>query len=222
MIGLRSSIKDVLLNVRSSDVFLAKIGIDINADKKQTLSEVLAAKNININSTFATLNLLNEVSSADIHWLLEPTANLIEHIKNRYHNQHRLQLPILISAAKHVEFKNHENPFCPVGLSAYLNQLHDDFLKHMEKEEQILFPLLSEKKKSYVFTQVSLAMHSHDHDLHMLKQIDVLTNHLTPPENADETWKKLYSGLADFKDDLLEHVRLENDILFNDAYTIQS
>jgi len=214
MIDLKSSINDVLSNIRCSDIFLPKIGVDIFVDKDKRLSEVLAEKNININSTFATLNLFNEVADIDMHWLLEPTANLIEHIKSRYHNRHRLQLPILISLAQQVELTNQENSLCPTGLADYLKRFHNDFLMHMENEEQILFPFLTEKNTSYSFTQVSLAMHNHDHDIHILKKIDWLTNNLTLPEHAKKVWKKLYVGLVDFKEDLLEHIRLENDILF--------
>lgn len=206
-------LKEVLSCVRHSDAFLKKVGIDI-ANSGRTLSEALAEKNIDENSTVATLNLLSEIGDGDIHWLLEPTSNLINHIKDRYHNHHRLQLPALISLSAQVEQKNIENPFCPIGLTDYLRNLHNDLLAHMEKEEQILFPFLSDEKMSYVFTQVSLAMHNHDHELHTLSGIDELTNRLTLPESADEIWKKLYVELAIFKADLLEHIRLENDILF--------
>jgi len=210
----RSSLKDVLSSIRHSDIYLKKVGIDItNSDRM--LSESLAEKNIDTNTTFAALNLLNELGEKDIHWLLEPTSNLINHIKDRYHNHHRLQLPLLISLARQVELRNIENPYCPVGLADYLNGLHKDLLVHMEKEEQILFPFLSDEKMAYVFTQVSLAMHNHDHELHMLSRIDELTDGLHLPENADNVWKKLYVELAIFKADLLEHIRLENDILFD-------
>lgn len=103
-----------------------------------------------------------------------------------------------------------------IGLTDYLNNLPNDLLKHMEKEEQTLFPLLSDEKMSYVFTQISLAMHNHDHDheINMLSKINELTNRLTLPKNADQAWIKLYVELANFKADLLEHIRLENDILF--------
>lgn len=214
MIGLNSSINDVLSNIRCSDIFLTQIGIDIIMDRDNMLSDILAAKNINTNAAFATLILLNKADDVDKHWLLEPTANLIEHIKNRYHNHHRLQLPIMISLAEQVELTHHESPFCPIGLADYLKQFHNDFLLHMEKEEQILFPFLSENKMSCIFTQVSLAMHNHDHDIHVLEKIDRLTNNLTLPDDADNMWKNLYVELADFKVNLLEHIRLENDILF--------
>lgn len=212
----KSSIKDVLSNIRHSDVFLSRVGIDITNDDRM-LSEALAEKNKNLNSILATLYLLNELGEEDIHWLLEPTANLINHIKDRYHNRHRLQLPMLISLAHQVEFEHREDFYCPIGLTDHLNNLHRDLLAHMETEELILFPFLSEEKMSYVFAQLSLAMHNHDHEIHMLSKIYELTNQLTLPENATKVWKTLYVELEVFKKDMLEHIRLENDILLTNV-----
>jgi len=46
MIDLKSSINDVLSNIRCSDIFLPKIGVDIFVDKDKRLSEVLAEKKL--------------------------------------------------------------------------------------------------------------------------------------------------------------------------------
>lgn len=187
---------------------------DIQQSKDRPLPDVLAEKQIDRVSAISTLKLFNELSETDMHWALEPKATLINHIKNKYHNEHRIQLPVLISLARQVELNNNDSQYCPFGLADYLNELHNDLLAHMEKEEQILFPFLAEEKMPYIFTQVSLAMHNHDHEMHMLNKVGELTNNFTLPGDADDAWKKLYVQLADFKAELLEHIRLENHILF--------
>jgi regulator of cell morphogenesis and NO signaling len=47
-----------------------------------------------------------------------------------------------------------------------------------------------------------------------LNQLAELTRGHRPPEDACGTWRALYTGTAKFADDLREHVRLENDMLF--------
>lgn len=210
----KSSVSDVVENIRNSDILLKNIGIDIAQNRGRALFEVLAEKQIDRDFAISTLKLLNELSDTDIHWVLEPAANLINHIKNKYHNGHRIQLPALISLARQVELKNNNNQYCPFGLADYLSELHRDLLVHMEKEEQILFPFLAEEKMSYIFTEVSLAMHNHDHEVHMLHKLGELTNNFTLLGNTDDTWKQLYVQLANFKAELFEHIRLENGILF--------
>ncbi|MFV0549592.1 MAG: iron-sulfur cluster repair protein YtfE, partial [Limnobaculum xujianqingii] len=41
-----------------------------------------------------------------------------------------------------------------------------------------------------------------------------ITNNLTPPAEACNTWRALYSSTEEFITDLMEHIHLENNILF--------
>lgn len=210
----KSSVKDILKNIRNSDILLKNIGIDVAQSRDRVLPDVLAEMQIDRDSAISTLKLLNELSDTDIHWAIEPAANLINYIMNKYHMGHRMQLPALILLARQVELKNNSSQYCPFGLTDYLNELHNDLLIHMEKEEKILFPFLAEEKMSCIFTEVSLAMHNHDHEIHMLNKVGELTNNFTLLGDADDAWKQLYVELANFQAELFEHIRLENDILF--------
>jgi regulator of cell morphogenesis and NO signaling len=51
----------------------------------------------------------------------------------------------------------------------------------------------------------------HDREVAEIRR---LTANLTLPEGACGTWTRLYEGLAEFIDDLSEHMRLENEVLF--------
>jgi len=44
-----------------------------------------------------------------------------------------------------------------------------------------------------------------------------LTQQITPPANACNTWRALYSGLDEFVRDLMQHIHLENNVLFSNA-----
>ena len=48
----------------------------------------------------------------------------------------------------------------------------------------------------------------------MLERLEALTNDATPPYGACTTWRALYAGVAKFRDDLINHIHLENNILF--------
>jgi regulator of cell morphogenesis and NO signaling len=37
---------------------------------------------------------------------------------------------------------------------------------------------------------------------------------MTPPAEACNTWRALYAGLNQLRDDLISHIHLENNILF--------
>jgi regulator of cell morphogenesis and NO signaling len=46
-----------------------------------------------------------------------------------------------------------------------------------------------------------------------------LTNDLQPPAAACATWRALYAGLGQLEEELMEHIHLENNVLFPRALT---
>ncbi len=61
---------------------------------------------------------------------------------------------------------------------------------------------------------ISVMEHEHDDAGQQLEVVKNLTNNMTPPENACNTWSALYAGINVFISDLMEHIHLENNILF--------
>jgi regulator of cell morphogenesis and NO signaling len=41
-----------------------------------------------------------------------------------------------------------------------------------------------------------------------------MSNAFTAPRSASAEWRELYTGLTKFADDLAEHTRLEDEVLF--------
>lgn len=52
-----------------------------------------------------------------------------------------------------------------------------------------------------------------------LEELLALTNNITPPADACNTWRALYRGLLEFRNDLMQHIHLENNVLFVNALT---
>ena len=48
----------------------------------------------------------------------------------------------------------------------------------------------------------------------VLDRIAALTGDFTVPEGACGTWRALYADAAQLRDDLIEHIHIENNILF--------
>jgi regulator of cell morphogenesis and NO signaling len=47
-----------------------------------------------------------------------------------------------------------------------------------------------------------------------LRALEAVTNDFEPPAEACTTWRALYSGARKLRDDLVEHIHTENNILF--------
>ena len=133
--------------------------------------------------------------------------DLVEHILSRYHAVHREQLPELIRLAQTVESVHASSDNCLQGLAQELDA-------HMRKEEMVLFPLISRGQGAMAAMPINVMRMEHEEHNAELQRLAALTHDITPPEGACTTWRKLYQGLREFRDDLLAHIDTENNILF--------
>lgn len=151
-------------------------------------------------------------------WDARSQAELADHIEAHYHAALRRDLPSLIEAARKVERVHAQKPAVPVGLAEALVELAEDLEQHMTKEERILFPLLRRGARGEA-VDLPVRMMEADHDTHglLLAKIRRLTGDLRVPAGACATWRALYEGLAHLEAELMEHIHLENNILFSRA-----
>ena len=146
-----------------------------------------------------------------------PTATpaLIDHIVSRYHEIHRRELPELVRLARQVEKVHAGKAGVPTGLAALLERMTAELDQHMCKEELILFPAMKLQAANLVL-DAPIACMRHEHDDHgaHLRELDKLTGGIMLPTGACRTWQALYAGLAKLNDDLMQHIHLENNVLF--------
>ena len=147
-------------------------------------------------------------------WDAAPLPALVDHIVGHYHRRLRESLPELVRMARRVEARHHEKASCPIGLVALLEHVQHAVFDHLEKEEAILFPAITRRSGAYVAAPVQVMELEHEHHKRDLQRLRALTNDLTPPADACTTWRALYVGLQQFEQELMEHIHLENNILF--------
>lgn len=142
------------------------------------------------------------------------TGALIDRIETRFHATHRRELPELLKLARRVEAVHRSHSAVPAGLADLLDRMASELEDHMQKEEQILFPLMRHGGHPMIGHPIGMMMAEHDgHGVHLLT-LETLTNDFTPPDNACPTWRALYAGTKKLSDDLIEHIHTENNILF--------
>lgn len=150
-------------------------------------------------------------------WELAPIAALVDHIVNHYHRRLRESLPHLVKMARKVEARHGDKVSCPAGLAALLENVQRSVLDHLEKEEAILFPTIVRGTGARMSAPVHVMELEHEHHKSDLLRIRALTSDLTPPAEACPTWRALYTGLQQLEQELMEHIHLENNILFRRA-----
>jgi len=144
-----------------------------------------------------------------------PLPELIDLILSRYHEPLHTDLPALIAAAQRVERVHARKPSCPSGLAMVLVQLAIELEAHMAKEEQKLFPAIrAGRSGADVHMPIRRMMAEHDDHGVSLRRVRELATDFVPPAEACATWRALYAGLEKLEAELMEHIHLENNVLF--------
>jgi regulator of cell morphogenesis and NO signaling len=176
-----------------------------------TLSEAAAKRGMSLSGIEAALRALDPGAK---HAVPTAPAPLIDHILTRYHDVHRRELPELIRLAARVEAVHRDHGSVPAGLAAQLEEMRNELESHMLKEESILFPLMRSGGNPMIVHPIARMRDEHDEHGERLRALEAVTHGLTLPDDACPTWRALYAGLRKLIDDLMEHIHLENNILF--------
>ncbi len=202
---------------RASSLF-RQHNLDFCCGGKRTLAKAAEKNQLDIDQLEQELEILSQ-QPLEKDWREAPLGEIIDFIIVRYHDRHREQLPELILQAEKVERVHANKTTVPAGLSRHLTALLEELTSHMRKEEQILFPMIKNGLGRNAAGPISVMEREHDDAGDIIEMIKSLTNNVTPPEEACTTWKVLYNGINELIDDLMDHINLENHLLFPRALT---
>ncbi len=144
----------------------------------------------------------------------QETGPLIDHLLSRYHETHRRELAFLIPLAEKVERVHGDHPVAPSGLAQALAALRDELEDHMAGEEDILFPMMRQGGNRPMARPIAQMRHEHEDTVRLLRDIEHAAHGMALPEGACGSWTALYTGLRKLTDDLVQHMHLENAVLF--------
>lgn len=209
---LDQSLGQLATSIAGATAIFQQYKLDFCCGGKHSLREALANKQLAAAPIVSALLQLQQQDGELIDWRSKPVKQLIEHILQRFHQRHRRQLPELSRLARRVEHVHFADPHCPTGLAGHLEEMYQELESHMMKEEQILFPMLA----GGIYPSGPIGVMEEEHLQHgdALETLDRLTNNITLPADACNTWTALYLGLQELKEDLMQHILLENEILF--------
>jgi regulator of cell morphogenesis and NO signaling len=160
-------------------------------------------------------------------WDIESLTDLIV---KQYHFNAKADVRVIYDLA-HKAFCRHSEKHPELAkLVEALFLFFDDLLFHLKQEEQILFPniiQLNEKKvheRSFnystfgVIMEYAITMQNEHKDV--VKQLEFfrrLTNDYRPPEDGSILCQSLFLRMKEFESDMMQHILLENDVLFPKA-----
>lgn len=193
-----------------------ELNLDFCCGGQQSLRQAAVEHGLDVEQLVNRLATLEQQNNnEDYHdWRNSQQSELIDHILQRYHDVHREQLPELIRLAIRVKQVHGHRADCPQELVEQLQQMYDDLENHMRKEEMILFPMINRGQGAMAGGPISVMRFEHDQHGNELAKVTQMTNDMQPPADACNTWRALYQGLNTLRVDLMQHIHLENNLLF--------
>lgn len=205
------AIGQIAVNLPGSTAVFRRLKLDFCCGGQVALQTACDHKGLAVQAVLDELALLDRPAAQAAP---QAPAAMIDHILERYHAVHREQLPELIRMARRVEAVHRDSPDVPKGLAAHLEAMEAELLEHMEKEETVLFPMLKAGGTPLVRHPIGVMRDEHTGHGEQLERLMALSHDATPPAGACNTWRALYAGIAQLSDDLINHIHLENNLLF--------
>jgi regulator of cell morphogenesis and NO signaling len=229
-ISPQSLVLDIVAkDYRAADVF-KKYEIEYCCGGKWSLESICLMKGIRYSELekelrMATRNLQLPGFPAFDDWSID---FLTSYIVNIHHAYLKKTLPELkLQLEKFVRDHVKKEPHL-AELEAQFIQLYHEILPHLQEEEEIIFPYIKQVahafhyKDSYASLMVrtlrkpvyKLMGKEHTIVMENLHQFRKWTENYLPPEKACTNHRVIFARLKELDNDLVQHVYLENDLLF--------
>ena len=187
--------------------------IDFCCGGKKSLRSACEARGLDPEKLLAEI-LAGEPVAQFIDWNDKSEKELVEHIENVFHENHREFLPQVLFLAEKVETVHADHENCPRGLTVFLKELADEMDSHLSREEEGLFSAIKAGNKESVRSEVAKLKEDHEVYGKGLEKLREIVDEYQYPRDACNTWIVLYNNLQQLEIEIKEHISLENNVLF--------
>jgi regulator of cell morphogenesis and NO signaling len=223
-------------NYAASVAVFERYGIDVCCGGTQTLSEACQNASVPITTVLRELESIQSVINGGFtnHLGLWSLTMLCDYILQNHHGYAKTTLPSLKKRLERVMKRHLKRHLFLESLAHLLETISDDLLRHLYNEEEMLFPYIKRLER-HAQTKEPLERpffhslqelieryeHEHQHIASAFKQLHYVANGFIPPDDACTTFRALYTELKSFYEDSVQHMYLENNVLFPRAIALE-
>src|ERR1017187_2190173 len=231
------SVREIVATQPSAAKVFQRFDIDLCSQAEKSLDGACAELQLSVDQVLEKLAdaETQEHGGSPVDPASLPIGRLIQLIVRVHHQHVRQELPRLEEMAQKLAAKRSDRAPELRNVEKLLEELRADMFAHIQKEEQVLFPFISQMDQDSIVAYppahacfrsvahpVSKMMQEHESANHTVAELRRLTLGFQPPEWACATHIALFAGLNEFETDLKQHVHLENDVLFPRAIELEA
>ena len=210
-------------------------GIRFYEYSELTLEQVCNKKGLKTDQVVKELESPSHLLETDLPLITYPVDLIIEYLKHSHFIFIKHKLPYI---AKLVEsFKANHDAYVPVerDLKLVFPLFVEDFIEHIYEEEDTLFTYIQALERAgrgdylpsklyYMFEKNSIRKFAIEHEAHddEMEGIRKITKDYKIGSDTPLHVKVLYNELTAFEKSLITHARIENEILFPKAMTLEN
>jgi regulator of cell morphogenesis and NO signaling len=213
MVNLETTLADLVIATPRAARVLYRHRLDFCCGGRRSLADVCAQTGLDADGIVREIDAAHD-DGTELHPERLTPVELTDVLVQRYHEPLRAELPRLLELARKVERVHAAKPDCPVGLSAHLVDMESAIALHLDKEEQVLFPMIRAGRSALAHMPVKVMMQEHDDHAVNLRRVHALTRDFALPPDACTSWRNLYDSLQALELELMRHIHIENNILF--------
>jgi regulator of cell morphogenesis and NO signaling len=221
------TIADVALEFPQSIKILHRHNLDYCCHGHVDFAQVCRQNHLNPEEIWNEIQLELPIPDGNQNYRFDmwDIPELLDHIEQNHHEYIRIAVPKLRDLIDKITL-NHSAEYPELSdIKHNFDILSEELLDHIPKEEEILFPAirrlitrpLSAKLSPLVANilgPISLLESEHNNAGEILRVLRSLTNHYSAPAHSCPTFHSMYRLLEEFDNDLVQHIHLENNVVF--------
>jgi len=222
------TVADIALTFPNALETLNRYNLDYCCNGRKKFVDVCQKAGLPVEKIWREILLTKSNYSADnrVRFDTWEVPLLIDFIVQHHHNYVRESIPQIQELLDKVCNVHGEDSPVLYLLRSDFSELGEGLLQHLPKEEQVLFPairrIFDQKSPaceispigSNLNAPIAVMEHEHNRAGELIKSIRKNSENYNPPAYACPTFRLTYKMLSDFDADLMQHIHLENNILF--------
>lgn len=237
MLGITVTVRQLVRELPVATKVFAEFGIDYCCGGQKTLEEACIDAGTTPSQVLDRLEQVRnfaDVEPAAIDWEINSLTHLIDHIVGEHHTFTKRAFEEIPKLFNKVSLKHGERHPELLLMQKLFQDLRDELIPHMLKEETVLFPYIVSLESTVqservaprapfgtVCNPIEVMSKEHENAGRILAELRDLSRDFTPPADSCASYQNLFQLLTEFENDLHQHIHLENNILFPRAISLE-